>query len=233
MSIRRALACALFAVCVGATWLGPSAFAQGRGAAATVPLPVTALPVSKEILVMERSATQPDQVVVYEEVTLRKAPAASWTVPLPYGAFDIRPQSTGVVERGGIYVAPKGSAAVSVTYALGARLGDVFAQSLAVPQGQLAVLAGAGVYPGVGTGLTLHGQTEIGGKTFVVFTGGTQGPTPTVHFSLTAGHPGRPWSDALDVLLVIWIALGAYAGIQYLIGPIARGRTSHAGDDAA
>ncbi len=193
-----------------------------KGAASASSAASSGVVVGKEVLVLEPSTHNPTEVDVFQEVTLKRASAHPWTIPLPYGASHVRPQSSGVTVRGGVFQASAGSQLASVAYILPATLGSVFAQNLALPNGQLAVLAGTGVYPGLGTGLTLHGRATVGGKMFVLFSGGASGPTNSVHFSLTAGHPGRPWSDVLDALLVIWIALGAYAGMQFLVGPLAR-----------
>lgn len=224
--------------CVGAATLALSLFGGALASAhagGAAPKTATATPISvaKEVLVLERSTTNRSNVVVFEEVTLKSPSKSSWIIPLPYDTVGIHPQSGGVVDQAGQYRAAAGSETASVAYTLPGTLGSVFAQNLVIPNGQLAVLAGTGVYPGVGTGLTLHGQAEVGGKTFVLFSGKTNGPTDTIHFSLTAGHPGNPWSDAVDVALVIWLALGAYAGISFLAGPLAQRRGVAPGHDAA
>lgn len=219
----------LLAAGVGVALYAPMALAAQAPKASSPGTPS----VAKEVLVLERSTTNPSQVVVFEEVTLKSPASSPWVIPLPYDVVGVRPQSSGVTERGGNYYAPRGTELASVAYSLPGTLGSVFAQNLAVPNGQLAVLAGHGVYPGVGTGLTLHGQAEVGGKTFVLFSGAAAGPTNSVHFSLTAGHPGHPWSDALDVALVLWIALGAYAGMRFLVGPLTGPKAPTPGHDAA
>jgi hypothetical protein len=179
------------------------------------PAAASSLPsVAKEVVVLE--ASPPRSVSVFEEVTLAAVPSRPWIVPLPVGAQDVSPQSQRVSRHSGQVVAQAGVRSAAVVYTLPATLGSVFVQETALPAGGLTVLAGPGVYPGLGTGLTLRGQTRIGGHTFTYFTGGAYGPLRAVHFALTLGQPGQPWADALTVLLVLWLMAGAYAGARRL-----------------
>lgn len=210
---RRALALAAMAVAV----LGPAA---AIAAAAAAPAPTVKAPstgLKKEILVLE--AERGDEVLVFQEVALSHPAAKDWQVPLPYGAKGVEP-ATGtprVRVTAGVVIAPAGVQTVSVVYRLPGRLGSVFVQNISLSLGQVAVLAGPGVYPGVGTGLTLHGQTRISGKTFTLFNGGSQGPGGVVHFSLTVGNQGIAWADGVGVFLVFWLAAGAYLGSRRLM----------------
>ncbi|MCL6595627.1 MAG: hypothetical protein K6V73_05370, partial [Firmicutes bacterium] len=182
----------------------------GRPAVAASATTAAKLSIKKEVLVL--AAGPGSSVLVFEEVALAGPAPRPWVLPLPYGARAVSPPSDRVRVVDGRAVAAKGLADASVVYRLPGQLGSVFVQDVTLPLGQVIVLAGPGVYPGVGTGLTLHGQTRIAGKTFLLFQGGSAGPGDVLHFSLTVGDPGRPWADALGVLLVVWLAAGAYLG---------------------
>jgi hypothetical protein len=196
---------------VAAAALGLSAFVA-PAAAATAP----AQAIRKEVLVFTHGPGT--SVSVFEEVTLNRPPVAPWHVPLPIGAYRVAPDSPHVrLGRGDRVVADARVDQAAVVYRLPGRLGSVFVQNVALSVGQVAVLAVPGVYPGVGTGLTLHGQTRIADQEFTLFSGGSQGPGGVVHFSLTVGDPGRPWADGLLVLLVLWLAAGAYLASRRLM----------------
>jgi len=201
---------ALFALVGVAAW---------AGAAAAATKPAVSMPsIKKEVLVLV--AGTGTWVNVFEEVALAGPAPTAWTVPLPEGAVDVAPQSAHDTHVHGTVTAPAGTSDASVVYKLPGRLGSVFVQNLSLPLGSLSVLAGPDVYPAVGTGLTLRGQTRINGqagKTFVLFSGGAQGPGGLVHFSLTVGNPGMPWADAMGVLLVLWLAAGGYLGGRRLM----------------
>lgn len=201
------------AVCLAVSVGGASSALAASKAVTAKPGAATAatLGIRKEILVLE--AEKNDGVLVFQELALSRPPKHAWQVPLPYEANGVAP-ATGTprvtVSKTGVVTAPAGVSTVSVVYHLPGRLGSVFVQNITLPLGEVAVLAGPGVYPGVGTGLQLHGQTRISGKTFTLFNGGAQGPGGVVHFSLTVGNQGAPWADGIGVFLLFWLAAGAY-----------------------
>jgi hypothetical protein len=202
---RAAAAAVCLALSVGA------ASAVSAASKVNAPTNAAALGIRKEILVLE--AQKNNQVLVFQELALSRPPKHAWQVPLPYEANGVAP-ATGTprvtVSKRGVVTAPAGVSTVSVVYHLSGRLGSVFVQNLSLRLGEVAVLAGPGVYPGVGTGLQLHGQTRISGKTFTLFNGGAQGPGGVVHFSLTVGNQGAPWADGVGIFLLFWLAAGAY-----------------------
>lgn len=196
---------------LAALWLS-AAWAPVALAASSAP----ARGIHNEVLALTRGPGT--SVSVFQEVTLAAKPKAAWVVPLPAGAYRLAPQSHSVhVARGGRVVASAGVVQAAVVYRLPGRLGSVFVQNVALGVGKVAVLAAPGVYPGIGTGLTLHGQTRFAGKTFALFAGGSQGPGGVVHFSLTVGDPGRPWADGLGVVLFLWLAAGGYLASRKLL----------------
>lgn len=202
-------------------WRGGLSLALVAVAAALALAPAAAwgkappVAISKEVLALDRGPGT--SVSVFEQITLARTPARPWQVPLPHGASGVAPASAHVRVADGKAVAAAGVAQAAVVYRLPGSLGSVFVQNVRLSVGKVAVLAAPGVYPGVGTGLTLHGLTRIGGKDFTMFDGGSQGPGGVVHFSLTVGDPGRPWADGLGVVLVLWLAAGAYLGSRRLM----------------
>jgi hypothetical protein len=215
------------AAALGALAAGSAAWGVGAAAASAPAKGGAGARIHKEVLVL--AAGTGSTVQVFEEVELAAPPVRPWRVPLPFGASAIAPPSPKVHVAGGVATAAAGVQDASVVYRLPASLGSVFVQDLSLPLGEVMVLAGPSVYPGLGTGLTLRGQTRIAGKTFVLFTGGPEGSGGVVHFSLSVGDPGRPWADALGIVLVLWLAAGAYLGSRRVMAAL---RTAGM-DDAA
>jgi hypothetical protein len=209
LGLRTVLLGSAAGACLAAFLAGSSALAAT--ARATNP----PLAIQNEVLTLFRGPGT--SVSVLQQITLSRRPTTAWTVPLPDGSYRVAPQSGHVRVVAGRVVASAGTTEAAVAYRLPGRLGSVFVQNISLGGGKVAVLAAPGVYPGVGTGLTLHGEARIAGRDFTAFTGGSQGPGGVVHFSLTVGDPGRVWADGLGVVLVLWLAAGAYLGSRRLL----------------
>jgi hypothetical protein len=204
------------AACLVATaWATMAALGPAAAAAAGAPASPAALSIRNEVLTLTRGPGT--SVSVFQQITLSNKPKTAWDVPLPEGAYRVAPVTSHMHTRHGVLVAPAGTTLASVVYRLPGRLGSVFVQDVELSVGKVAVLAAPGVYPGVGTGLTLHGEARIAGKEFTVFSGGSEGPGGVVHFSLTVGDPGQVWADGLGVALVLWLAGGAYLASRRLL----------------
>jgi hypothetical protein len=198
-----------------AGWAAALAVAAGAlvgagGVRAAAPTPA----VRSEYLVLTRSG--PAAVTVFEDLSLTAPPRTWWNFPLPYGARDVHAQIGRLRKVGdGVQIAP-GTRTAAVVMRLAAPLGAAFVERADLGVGRVVVLAGPGVYPGVNTGLTLHGATRLHNETFRVFSGGAQGPGASLHFGLSVGQPGIPWADLVSVVLALWLAFGAALAVMGL-----------------